>query len=77
MRSGDLSPMGGDGTPVEADETFIGRKEGADVKRGYGHKNAVLTLVERGGAARSFHVGASRKTISRRSSAPTPPARRI
>src|SRR5271165_6224909 len=61
MRSGDLSPMGGDGTPVEADETFIGRKEGAEVKRGYGHKNAVLTLVERGGSARSFHIDAATK----------------
>ena len=27
VRSGDLSPMGGDGTSVEADETFMGRKE--------------------------------------------------
>ena len=61
MRSGDLSPMGSDGTPVEADETFIGRKEGFRTKQGYGHKNAVLTLVERGGAARSFHVEGVKK----------------
>ena len=25
-------------------------------QRGYAHKHAVLTLVERGGIARSFHV---------------------
>jgi transposase-like protein len=57
MRSGDLSPMGGGGKVVEADETFIGRQAGQPKRRaGFGHKNAVLTLVERGGAARSFHV---------------------
>ena len=56
MRDGELAPMGGSGSIVEADETFIGRKEGEEVRRGYRHKNAVLTLVERGGAARSFHV---------------------
>ena len=56
MRSGDLSPMGGNGGVIEVDETFIGRKEGSEVKQGVGHKNAVLTLVERGGSARSFHI---------------------
>ncbi len=47
MRSGDLTPMGGVGGIVEADETFIGRKEGSIKRRGHGHKNAVLSLVER------------------------------
>jgi transposase-like protein len=56
MRSGDLAPMGGSGGIVEADETFIGRKEGSTKRRGHGHKNAVLSLVERGGQVRSFHV---------------------
>ncbi len=58
MRSGDLSPMGGDSGSgvVEADETFIGTRKGAKKKRGYGHKNAVLSLVERGGKVRSVHV---------------------
>ena len=56
MRDGALWPMGGGGGVVEVDETFIGRKEGHEVKRGFGHKNAVLTLVERKGRARSFHV---------------------
>jgi transposase-like protein len=56
MRDGTLSPMGGDGATVEIDETFIGRKEGYETKAGVKHKNAVLTLVERGGSARSFHI---------------------
>ena len=61
LRSGDLSPMGGSGSIVEVDETFIGRKEGAVVKQGVGHKHVVLTLVERGGSARSFHVESVKK----------------
>ncbi len=56
MRSGDLAPMGGNGSIVEVDETFIGRKQGVEVKQGTNHKHAVLTLVQRGGSARSFHV---------------------
>jgi transposase-like protein len=59
MRSGDLAPMGGIGCVVEADETFTGRKEGSIKRRGrgHGHKNAVLSLVDRNsGQVRSFHV---------------------
>jgi transposase-like protein len=59
MRAGSLDvPMGGDGGSgiVEADETFIGRKKGREVKAGVAHKHAVLSLVERGGDVRSFHV---------------------
>lgn len=56
MRTGGLGPLGGEGAVVEADETFIGMKEGAEKKRGYGHKRPVLSLVERGGKVRSFHV---------------------
>jgi transposase-like protein len=57
MRSGELAPMGGAGGVVEADETFIGRKEGSIKRRGHGHKNAVLSLVDReSGQVRSFHV---------------------
>jgi transposase-like protein len=48
--------LGGSGKIVEADETFIGRKEGRKVKRGSGHKMAAVSLVERGGKVRSFHV---------------------
>src|SRR5437879_3054553 len=67
MRDSTLAPMGGAGGIVEADETFFGslkgeggkksRRRRANINRGgYAHKNVVLTLVERGGSARSFHV---------------------
>lgn len=57
MRDGTLAPMGGNGGTVEADETYIGRLKGQPKRKaGFGHKNTVLTLVERGGRARSFHV---------------------
>ena len=56
------APIGGEGEVVEIDETYIGRKEGAAKARaGAWHKNAVLTLVERGGEARSFHVDRATK----------------
>ena len=61
MRTGGLAvPMGGAGKIVEADETYIGKKDGAQkhpTARGYAHKRAVLSLVHRGtGEVRSFHV---------------------
>jgi len=59
MRLGGLGPMGG-GKVVEADETYIGRLVGQPKRRGYGHKNTIVTLVERGGSARSFHVESKR-----------------
>jgi transposase-like protein len=61
MRSGPLAPMGGAGEIVEIDETYIGRKEGTEVRRGGAHKNIVLSLIERGGEARSFHVDTTKK----------------
>jgi transposase-like protein len=57
MRVVGVVPMGGGGKIVEADETYIGRVEGKRKGRAGGaHKNAVLTLVERDGSARSFHL---------------------
>jgi transposase-like protein len=50
------SPMGGDGETIEADFSFVGRKPGRKVRRGTGHMNAVLSLVERDGRVRSFHM---------------------
>lgn len=47
MRDTTPFPMGGGGTPVEVDETFIGREPGSVVKAGYQHKMKVLTLVDR------------------------------
>jgi transposase-like protein len=59
--AGDLPPMGGDGTPVEVDETFIGRDiltpPGPKEKFGIHNMNKVLSLVDRStGEARSFVV---------------------
>lgn len=58
-----LPPLGGEGKTVEADETFVGGKEKnkhASKKlragRGAVGKEAVFSLVERGGKVRSQHV---------------------
>lgn len=56
MRTGSLFPLGGEGRIVEVDETFIGRKKGKRGRASYQHKMVVLTLVDRQGEARSFHV---------------------
>lgn len=66
MRSGDLSPMGGNGGIVEIDETYIGKKDSSPNARqgGPSNKHAVLTLVDRTGTARSFHVDkVNQKTV--------------
>src|SRR5271168_1682566 len=55
------TPMGGAGKIVEVDETFIGKKVGVEKRRGAAHKNVVLSLVERGRSARSFHVDSTKK----------------
>jgi transposase-like protein len=54
--NGPLAPIGGEGAIVEADETYIGRKAGTQSRRGHGHKRTVVSLVERSGSVRSFHV---------------------
>jgi transposase-like protein len=57
MRDFGFDPVGGEGDIVEADETYIGRLQDVPKqKAGGAHKNIVLTLVRRGGRARSFHV---------------------
>lgn len=60
MRVGGLAPMGGAGGIVEIDETIYGRTEthppGRQKYPSSVHKNIVLSLVERGGNVRSFHV---------------------
>lgn len=57
MKQNGTAPMGGFGSHVEADETYFGRKAGVPKAKGGGsHKMAVLSLIERGGQARSFHV---------------------
>jgi transposase-like protein len=62
MRAGGLMSLtGGDGT-VEVDETSFGHLEGQPRKGrvGTSNMNTVVTLVERGGSARSFHVDGNR-----------------
>jgi transposase-like protein len=50
-------PLGGEGKVVEADETFLGHIKGTKrPKAGYHHKHKVVSLVERKGNARSFHI---------------------
>jgi hypothetical protein len=67
--------MGGDGGVVEVDETIYGRNYSHPQGRARGrkqfnavNKNVILSLVERGGEVRSFHVDASsvNAVISRR-----------
>ena len=57
--AGSEPPLGGEGKTVEADEMYIGKKAGKTKHAGaggYGHKRAIVSLVERGGAVRSFPV---------------------
>ena len=57
MRQGGLEPLGGEGSVVEIDETYIGRRKGVPVRQAYHHKMAVLALVDRqSGQSRAFVV---------------------
>lgn len=52
-----IKKLGGKGKVVEVDETFWGNKgKHAKGARGWGHKEKIFTLIERGGEARSYHV---------------------
>jgi transposase-like protein len=78
MRDGGLAPvtpMGGSGKIVEADETYFGSndeerpmpayRQGRPYKkgsRGPKNKRAIVSLVERGGNVRSFHVAVADAT---------------
>lgn len=68
MRQGGLTPLGGEGKVVEADETYYGNLPEAKRRkfkttgrpmwkdtRGVGKKRAIVSLVERDGRVRSFH----------------------
>ncbi|MEO5707596.1 MAG: IS1595 family transposase [Alteraurantiacibacter sp.] len=63
MKDSDNEPMGGYGKTVEADETYIGGKVSnrhAHKRTGQGNrtgeKQSVVSLLERDGKVRSFHV---------------------
>lgn len=90
MRPKEFTPMGGGGKVIEADETVIGKNAFAPKGRnrfhmkGWHFRNIVLTLVERGGSARSFHIDSTsiadiapivRQNVSRESKLMTDEAR--
>jgi transposase-like protein len=52
----DGSPLGGEGLTVESDEAFVGGFKKKRLSGKVAPKKKVMTLVERGGRARSFHV---------------------
>ncbi len=55
--AGDGGLLGGNGGPVEVDETYWGNTgKQAKGARGYAHKMKVVSLVERDGKKRSYHV---------------------
>jgi transposase-like protein len=61
----DNGPLGGEGMVVEADELYTGKKKGVIKRPGGAHKMAVVSLVERGGRVRSFHIeSADAATVS-------------
>jgi hypothetical protein len=48
--------LGGANKVVEVDETYVGGKAGNRAHREHAPKKAVLSLVERGGPVKSFHI---------------------
>src|SRR5690606_24695109 len=71
MREGDmLPPLGGEGEAVEADETYFAKKDALPAKRkkrcGPADKLAIVSLVQRGGRVRSFHIDtADKRTVGK------------
>lgn len=77
MRDGSTGPLGGGGKIVEADETYYGPKKEKATKttsgrnftgggRGVSNKRVIVSLVERGGKVKSFHVErADKETVAR------------
>ena len=69
MKPSHAEPMGGVGETVEVDETYHGSKDVITkrTKRGkasHSSKRSIVTLVQRGGKARTFHVErADKETI--------------
>lgn len=49
-------PLGGPGKVIESDEAFVGGFKKKRLSGKVAAKKKILTLVERGGAARSFHI---------------------
>ena len=53
---GDVPPLGGLGSTIEADETYIGGESGRKKGRATTEKKIVMSLVERNGSVRSFQI---------------------
>src|ERR1051326_2471308 len=79
MAPGKASPLGGEGKIVEADETYMGKRKGRPSGKstfvsGFGwgspppreNFRKIVSLVERGGSARSFHVDKTNKRTVRK-----------
>jgi transposase len=49
-------PLGGPGKVIESDEAFVGGFKGKRLSGKVAPKKKIVTLVERGGRARSFHI---------------------
>lgn len=56
MRDDGADLLGGGGSIVEADETFMAPKKGEKVVKAGHHRSKVVSLVSREGKTRSFHV---------------------
>ena len=52
----DTGPLGGEGKVVESDEAFVGGFKKKRLSGKVAPKKKIVTLVERGGRARSFHI---------------------
>lgn len=52
----DGAPLGGPGKVIESDEAFVGGFKKKRLSGKIAPKKKIVTLVERGGAARSFHI---------------------
>jgi|SRR5665213_313467 len=62
MQATSTEPMGGLGKIVEVDETFYGKFDDVPHRlKSRINKNVVVTMVERGGEARSFHTAGHRR----------------
>jgi transposase-like protein len=56
MTPANPEPLGGPGKVIESDEAFVGGFKKKRLSGKVAPKKKVVTLVERGGAARSFHI---------------------
>lgn len=56
MADGGMTPLGGEGSVVEADETFLQPRKGEKAVKAGHHRVKVVSLVSREGKTRSFHV---------------------